>query len=47
MNNVLANVVEKTKTKRSIHYALIIITGLLVSIPFFWLLLSPKITDFK
>lgn len=37
MNNVLANVVEKTKTKRSIHYALIIITGLLVSIPFFWL----------
>ncbi len=42
MKNVLSNVVEKIKSKRCIHYVIIIIIGLLVSIPFFWVQICPS-----
>ena len=42
MKNVLSNIVEKIKTKRSIHYAIIIILGLLIAIPFFWVQIYPS-----
>ena len=42
MKNVLSNIVEKIKTKRSIHYVIIIIIGLLVSVPFFWVQICPS-----
>lgn len=33
----MKNIIEKIKTKRSIHYLLIIAIGLIISIPFLWL----------
>lgn len=36
MKKKLENIIEKIKTKRSIHYIIICVIGLLISIPFFW-----------
>ena len=33
----IGNIIEKIKTKRSIHYIIIIAVGLLISLPFLWL----------
>ena len=37
MKKILGNAIEKIKTKRYMHYIFIIIIGLLISIPFFWM----------
>ena len=36
MKKNIENIIEKIKTKRSIHYIIIIIVGILISIPFLW-----------
>lgn len=36
MKNTIDNVLENIKNKKSIHYIIIIIVGLLISIPFLW-----------
>lgn len=36
MKKVIGNLIEKIKTKRSIHYVIICIIGLLISIPLLW-----------
>lgn len=36
MKNKINTLIKNIKTKKSIHYAIIIIVGLLISIPFFW-----------
>lgn len=36
MKNTINKLIKNVKSKKSIHYAIIIIVGLLISIPFFW-----------
>lgn len=37
MKRRIGNIIDKIKTKRSIHYIIIIAVGLLISLPFLWL----------
>lgn len=36
MKNLISKLIKNIKSKKSIHYVIIVIVGLLISIPFFW-----------